>query len=1080
MAARAHKQVGSPAEAVGQGGVLFLAPDVPALESVCAAELGRTGADDILVLAPTTLARHALRGCAARTGRGLSGVRFMTIERAARDVILARAALAGKRLWTGLEEDAVARWRVLPALAQSNWLSRLAPHPGGPETLLGIFRSVREAGWNAERLRAYADGLPPRDARRRRVGAVADALALYERIKTEAAALDGDDLLESAGVLLDRGADGPGVLFIYGYYDFNALQKAFLTRLIARARTVRAFLVCPEREESGAARCPLRGAEFFRSLGLSVERRGASPAPPDLARLRLRLFSDDEQDGPSNEGNAVTLINAPGPAREAEACMRTALAALPGGGVALLSRTAATWAPSVASLADRAGVAAAVPDSAALDESPEGRLAQAVVLGAGEGLRRARVFEILSLAQCLAGGLADVDLVAAERICREEGWFGRADRFRSDLARLDADLAAEDETGEESPGRAACMAELRRVRADIERLLAFSESVAGPCSWARVSADLVALLSGFGVSAGPVAELAARLGGLEGLVEPPASFDEVARLFCEALAAEKLPGLSAGRTPLWAGGVMEARYASFDTVVLAGLSEKAFPSGVRDTPPLVDPQEDLDAHGKCEPGARAARRLDEERYLFYLAIAAARSGLVLSYSRFDEGGTPLLPSQFLVESCRALTGERCRSGVLESAPAAGSYLSRRLKRVAISRLGPDVGEPVLDLWEFDLSVAGRLVRDAGRAGAVPYVAAVHPRAERGYFAERMRWEDPRFNDFCGRITDPDALALLRGRWDPSLHVQSASPLETYSRCPAEFLLHYVLGVDQPDSAEEELWDPREFGSCLHSALAEVYRRWASQGRLDFAGLPAAALVGLVRELVEHVRARVGPGTVRGEAAAARAQARFGSLMVWEQTNAGPRPSEFEIEFGSERAATPDMQRPAEIALDSGAVLRFKGRIDRLDRGPGGLRIIDYKSGGGKAGAVKLNDSLPLQLFIYPAALEMLRGQPVGDALLLHLKPPCTAAVLAAAQRAEDLPVLREVLSGLIDHILSGWFPPTGAASGDRECGRCACRTACGPALYDLVKRKVAALDTHRSDRADWEFLTRPVSCVMGG
>ena len=93
--------------------------------------------------------------------------------------------------------------------------------------------------------------------------------------------------------------------------------------------------------------------------------------------------------------------------------------------------------------------------------------------------------------------------------------------------------------------------------------------------------------------------------------------------------------------------VLEARQWEIPVVFVGGLLEKEFPRQVREDLFLKDfYRKKLNATGKIAL-REASGQMDEERYLFYIAVTRAKERLYLSYPSANSIGNPTLPSFFL-------------------------------------------------------------------------------------------------------------------------------------------------------------------------------------------------------------------------------------------------------------------------------------------------------------------------------------------------------------------------------------------------------------------------------------------------
>jgi RecB family exonuclease len=292
----------------------------------------------------------------------------------------------------------------------------------------------------------------------------------------------------------------------------------------------------------------------------------------------------------------------------------------------------------------------------------------------------------------------------------------------------------------------------------------------------------------------------------------------------------------------------------------------------------------------------------------------------------------------------------------------------------------------------------------------------------------------------GLLADPRAKEALAART-----VFSASELESYCACPYRWFLERHVRPAAPDVR----LDSRSVGTLSHAALAATYRllpertrcRRVTQATIESALAVAdqawdAAVTGTSaprtldeRHALESARAGV-RGLIERDA---------GFLPGYE-------PAHIEWAFGVTE----------EDAEDLGG-FRLKGRADRIDCGPEGLIVIDYKS----SRADKQADFAALglvQLQLYAEVARRRLGMPIAGGLYrsLHsskdrgfylqgLDSPGLAATDALS--AEDVEALVaagvEAAGTAVAGIRSGDIRPRPDAL---KCGHCVWSPWCGEAL----------------------------------
>lgn len=240
----------------------------------------------------------------------------------------------------------------------------------------------------------------------------------------------------------------------------------------------------------------------------------------------------------------------------------------------------------------------------------------------------------------------------------------------------------------------------------------------------------------------------------------------------------------------------EARQWERPVVCVAGLASDSFPHQHRQDLFLRD--EDRRAFGEAQELhlPLRARREDEERYLFYVAVTRARERLVLSYPAFDEEGTPRAPSPYLQELRDQFAGLEPRAFALAS------------QQVPLDAL---VREDLLPIVADGLGRAREGDRELALAASLYELDAV-PKAE-------LAW--PR------RLTLARARPIRALPGDPAARL-SASGINAYLRCPYLFLMSRVLGVERP---RKPGLDAMRRGGIVHKALELAWREPRDPGAI---------------------------------------------------------------------------------------------------------------------------------------------------------------------------------------------------------------------------------------------------------
>lgn len=227
---------------------------------------------------------------------------------------------------------------------------------------------------------------------------------------------------------------------------------------------------------------------------------------------------------------------------------------------------------------------------------------------------------------------------------------------------------------------------------------------------------------------------------------------------------------------------------------------------------------------------------------------------------------------------------------------------------------------------------------------------------------RARW---------GRACAPDRLPQLSG-WaieEIQRHhtqtVHSPSRIDQLGMCPYRYFASSILRLTREDVPRLDA-DPREEGSMAHAALRAVYADIAQRGGLSAARKNEEGTRVRAKTVFESARdeileeASVHPWLVEAELAAAW-RAVEGQLELDLKDDEGFEPVLFEYAFGM--GETTEGPPPLHLSHPKGtSEIRIRGSIDRVDRAPGMLRVLDYKR------TIKQRDSgCHFQLPLYLAA-----------------------------------------------------------------------------------------------------------------
>jgi len=172
---------------------------------------------------------------------------------------------------------------------------------------------------------------------------------------------------------------------------------------------------------------------------------------------------------------------------------------------------------------------------------------------------------------------------------------------------------------------------------------------------------------------------------------------------------------------------------------------------------------------------------------------------------------------------------------------------------------------------------------------------------------------------------------------------SPSAVNTYIDCSLKFYIKYIAGIGEADEISEDI-DPAGFGTVVHDTLKDLYSEIAERNEQQ---LTREELSGLLKsERAEEVLSRTFmkqhfKGRTREELEGRniiifRVMLRYLRKII--RTDLGIAP--FELV-----SAEVDYKRKLQIEVNQKRLDIFMGgKIDRIDRVNGLLRVIDYKTG----------------------------------------------------------------------------------------------------------------------------------------
>ncbi len=1013
----------------------------------------------VVVLVRSNLVALQLSRRLAREAGGHANVRFLTFVDLAR-----RLAGPGDDVPAGGEQ--VVFGSLAAGLPVESFFGPVKDKAGFAETLAAAAEDARQAGlglWHADlnlgdRLILFGElfeGYRGELAIGRR--AYRDEYDVFSAAAARAAAF--------------AGTFGAEELFVFGFYDFNELQRRLLEAL---SRDVRLTLYVPygEGREFRFARAT---RDWLDGLGFQTDVAAAEEA---AAGVKAARYWFDGRDGPAS-AEGVKIISAPDAEAEAREVAREALR---------LSREHGVRLAEMAVLYrgdETLAVLTEVFDRVLAGDDGRGKYyvyggRPLTATRAGEGARR--LLELAWHAQTSAhpfGRREVVDFVETAPLKSEaagEGaqlepalWddisaaagvvYGRAE-WAERLARYAA--ACERMPAEKRRHDAA---DVKALKCFTEKLFTDLERFPGEGSWrdfADVLAKVVTEYFEPSREREKALDLARGMAAYDDLVAAPASLNIFVETFARRLAEASVPAGRFERDGINLIKTDQARGLAFRAVFVPAAVEGAYPFRPSQDPVMLDAERaafnEL-ARGRWRFNLRG-ERLAEEPLIFHLALGAAGEFLRVSYHRLDGEGRERFPSHYVLKFAGAMAGATFGAEDFDRAASAYPWF----RRVGASE-APSA-EDAVDEGEY---WAGR-AREVGEAPVAAYLAAASDR----WAAARDAAASPRAPDltpFDGLISSEEGKAFLAKRYGRGAVPVGASDLEALAACPRKYFFGRILGLRAWEEPEEALaLSPAARGKVVHDVLRELYAEGvpsalagaelsAEVARLTEGALTALEAEGelplpFVFEMERRLLSRKLAAYVREDAAAGDG---------WE-------PAHFELRFGRRAAASDDAastESPLLLDLREGAAVgeagpaaaEIHGRIDRVDLRGDGVRVLDYKTGRRGRFVESVDGGRPLQPPLYLTAYEKLFGADTAASSLagycFPLEDGRKYKFVVSEKRPLDGAAVRRLVAGLLGLAYDGIFVAgrDGSSRADGACRYCEFRTVCdaGPGYLSAEK-----------------------------
>ncbi len=397
------------------------------------------------------------------------------------------------------------------------------------------------------------------------------------------------------------------------------------------------------------------------------------------------------------------------------------------------------------------------------------------------------------------------------------------------------------------------------------------------------------------------------------------------------------------------GSIDRTRSSNIRFSFLLGVNEGVLPAKAEEGSLLSEKERERlnDSGLRLAPGSR--RRLLDEQFLIYTALALPSERLWISYPLADEEGRALLPSEIVRQLKRMFP--RLEEEGWTGEPAPDEDDRRQLAYIAHPRRA--LSHLIVQLRQWQL---GMEIDDIWWQAY-------------NWFCSRPEWRD-KLDRALGALfftNQESPLSRDTGRKLFGEHLQaSVSRMETFVSCHfAHFLSH---GLRLQDRRLFRLEAP-DIGRLFHAALSWIAAELQRE-QVHWGDLTAQQCMRRASEAVDRLAPRLNSeillSTRRYHYIARKLKEVVGRAAVVLGEHArrsGFRPVGLELGFGPGQPLP-----PLTFALDNGVRMDIVGRIDRVDRADSDqgvlLRVIDYKSGNTSLNVTEVFYGLSLQMLTY--------------------------------------------------------------------------------------------------------------------
>jgi ATP-dependent helicase/DNAse subunit B len=1064
----------------GNGSIL-LTGDYPALESSFVNAIKSARAQDsfnpLLILVSSKLLGLHLRRLLAENGVPHFNLRFKTLEEFAREVSTPNLLSQGKTEIPSHADELVIG-HISKSLAEKDkgfYFRDITDHPGFHRAILATLKDLKDASLSPEQIDHILSDT--KVAKQVHIQKLKDLLSLwkaYEKRLQDLGWYDESDVMASAcqyikdSIFLKQSPQ----MIIYGFYDFNIVQKRLLQACLNEKETI-VFLPYE----------PTHAFEYVEPTLKWLKDNGFKETPAEIPETNKRRQPIDHlcqhlfNDGKPAEipPDVIQIISAPGEPREVREVIREILRAsqeqkITFHEIGVLLRSSEEYSRLFRETFDGLGINPYLREGQPLSETHAGRSLLMLLNIMNQNFSRQSVIEFATFAKLLSNRFSagkespltpsqwDAVSIHAGIVESQKEWEERLGRLRESWIKKGQEEEEGEGRGRFHEGDIVAIDQLIRFT---NELFKFLQHLTSSNRWNGKVAALLGAFDGLveqDEESLLVKQAVKRLSELDVTGIPPSQAD-FTRLVEEVSQEDVIPTGKFQRNGPTVVNLMAARGVPFRMVIIPGMAEKSFPPLIRQDAILLDHERKIlnrSLGGKeTEPlPLKTEGRLEEERLLYRLAIGAAKEKLIFSFPRIEIGtGKERLPSSFLLASVKALTAESTDFQKFEKFPG--------FVRIPLSEIAVKSPEKALDEVEFDISTGQQKLGEK-KAEALLYLKELSPFFGRGLLLESSRWGKRIFTGYEGIFSSKEALQVLRERY--SIFRKSISPtrLEAYASCPFQYLLSVIMGIESLIEPEKEAtMNPLDKGTLVHSILWKFFTDLKKE-RGSLLQLKPKDLDRLLeianKKFIEFEQMGVTGYSMLWEVVKRNILDNLVDFFNEELNDTEFIPTYFEVRYGMKRhdfqESEISTEDPVSLKL-AGKTVNLKGRIDRIDLSKDGkrARVRDYKTGKvfAKANDFQGGTTLQLPLYLY-AARQLLgrlhKGIEVESAEYYSIKDGKRVGFEGSELKAKEAK-LQEILKTIAGSIEDGIF----IAVPDGQCRYCDLEIVCGSWTQILFKRK---------------------------